>query len=125
MLRLVSSSALDIDAASLASAALHSSTLAMSGRVVDREGVQAPLLPWVRPARPGRPLNRTAATGHTALASRTSALPPGRVGPVNEYANDAAGDEPIEGGAGIESEAGTRDQRQDPVSVEASVGQQE
>src|SRR4029450_10997737 len=52
MLRLVSSSALDIDAASLTSAALHSSTLAMSGRVVDREGIQAPLLPWVRPARP-------------------------------------------------------------------------
>ena len=103
----------------------------MTGRVVDREGVQAPLLPWVRPARPGRPLNRTAATGHTALASRTSALPPGRVGPVNEYANDAAGDEPIEGGAGtrteagIESDAGTRDQRQDPVSVEASAGQRE
>ena len=50
---------------------------------------------------------------------------------MNEYANDAAGDEPIEGGAGtrteagIETEAGTRDPRQDPVSVEARVGRQE
>jgi hypothetical protein len=48
---------------------------------------------------------------------------------VNEHTNDATGDDPIEGGvgtgteAGTESEAGTGDERQDAASVEAGAGQ--
>src|SRR5262245_46098921 len=111
MLRLVSSSALDIDAASLASAARHSSTLAMSGRVVDRERAQAPLLPWVRPRSAG---------SYARPRSCGGALRPGQpyllrcrregFGPMNDFAKDAQ-DPPAEGGVGTgpggEGEAAT------------------
>lgn len=58
---------------------------------------------------------------------------------MNEHTDDAAGDDPIEGGVGTgteagaeseaatgaESEAGTGDERQDAASAEAGAGQHE